>query len=623
MKNTYKKILFAGVFCGLTFSVFADSGTYICGHFRRERTTTVPALKASGFTFGILFNVDVQANGDLKTDGEMICTNGEYVFKNTSPYYVDDVNSLITGYTSIGRLEHCIGGWGNNSYKYIKALIERDGTGPETILYKNFKALKDAIPAVIAINNDIENTYDVNTGVLFHIMLYDIGFKTTIAPYMNKDSYWVPFVNQIQAARPDAVDRNYLQCYGGGAGNQNKNWQISNLPIYGSHDIESGGWTYAGITNDHTNWKKDKGFVGGFYWNYNWNRDLKSEAAAINTVYGGGEIFYHYQNVAMVYPKKDYKAPQTNFSLGVYSSNDIKAKGFDPQMLAALKLKEGIQIQLYATENNTGDALIITANTTDVNQLIASDEIKSWTISVNPVEGLEGKKFRIKNKKSGYYLAPSSNRNVNTLGMDMQQKALRTDVDFQIWTFEAKTNGLYAITNKNNQLTLQVENAGIYDGSKFVQHSYSNNENQQFILLYDDVKKAYQIVSLHSLKYISVIAGGEMKEDATIVQTANQANESAFWELIEVNDANNIVLEQVEKKSIQAYPLLVEREVFITSKGLTVSEISVNDMNGRRILNKKGNINSVDVSALPRGAYLLAVKTVENAETKVFTFVKN
>ena len=59
------------------------------------------------------------------------------------------------------------------------------GTGTTSILYKNFKALKDAIPEVIAINNDIEHEYESVTQAQFHIMLYDIGFKTTIITITN------------------------------------------------------------------------------------------------------------------------------------------------------------------------------------------------------------------------------------------------------------------------------------------------------------------------------------------------------------------------------------------------------------------------------------------------------
>ena len=88
MKN--KKLLSALLLGFVTLTVFADSGIYICGHFRRERTTTVPALKASGYTFGILFNVHVKADGTLVTDeggtaGGTICKDGVYVLMKFVP----------------------------------------------------------------------------------------------------------------------------------------------------------------------------------------------------------------------------------------------------------------------------------------------------------------------------------------------------------------------------------------------------------------------------------------------------------------------------------------------------------------------------------------------------------
>ena len=116
-------------------------------------------------------------------------------------------------------VEKCIGGWGSKSYDNIKALVKAQGTGETSILYKNFKALKTAIPVVEAINNDDEQTYDVETASAFHIMLYDLGYKTTVAPYTNK-TFWQNFVTRVNNARPGAVDRIDLQCYDGGAGNR-------------------------------------------------------------------------------------------------------------------------------------------------------------------------------------------------------------------------------------------------------------------------------------------------------------------------------------------------------------------------------------------------------------------
>ena len=122
------------------------SGVYIGGHIRRERPKTITQLRESGFTTALLFNVHVDTDGTLMTDGETICKNGEYVFHNTQPNYQQDIKDLKTAPTSIQRVEIVIGGWGNDSYDHIRDLINKNGTGSSTMLYKNFKALKEAVP---------------------------------------------------------------------------------------------------------------------------------------------------------------------------------------------------------------------------------------------------------------------------------------------------------------------------------------------------------------------------------------------------------------------------------------------------------------------------------------------
>jgi len=77
-----KRILFFLIFLTST-TLHAQrevSGVYVGGHIRRERPNTIKTLRESGFTYVLLFNVDVQEDGTLKTDGETICENGEYVF---------------------------------------------------------------------------------------------------------------------------------------------------------------------------------------------------------------------------------------------------------------------------------------------------------------------------------------------------------------------------------------------------------------------------------------------------------------------------------------------------------------------------------------------------------------
>ncbi len=51
------------------------SGIYAGGHIRRRRPNTITKLRNSGFTYLILFNVNVEADGTLTTDDETICKN--------------------------------------------------------------------------------------------------------------------------------------------------------------------------------------------------------------------------------------------------------------------------------------------------------------------------------------------------------------------------------------------------------------------------------------------------------------------------------------------------------------------------------------------------------------------
>ena len=115
------------------------SGIYAGGHIRRGRPGTITKLRNSGFTYVILFNVNVEADGTLTTDGETICKNGEYVFAQTQPYYQEDIRNLKTEPTSVSRIEICIGGWGNGSYGNIKNLInsQEELQGPQASRARN------------------------------------------------------------------------------------------------------------------------------------------------------------------------------------------------------------------------------------------------------------------------------------------------------------------------------------------------------------------------------------------------------------------------------------------------------------------------------------------------------
>lgn len=103
-KNYFKRFAYFFLFFLIIASdCMAESGVYVGGHIRRERPGTITKLKESGFTYVILFNINVESDGTLKTDGETVCSNGQYVFGNTQPYYVSDIQSLKASPTNINR----------------------------------------------------------------------------------------------------------------------------------------------------------------------------------------------------------------------------------------------------------------------------------------------------------------------------------------------------------------------------------------------------------------------------------------------------------------------------------------------------------------------------------------
>lgn len=344
------------------------SGVYAGGHIRRGRPGTIEKLRKSGFTYILLFNVHVEEDGTLITDGETICKNGEYVFGNTQPFYQEDIKALKTSPTSIQRVEIVIGGWGNDSYNHIKDLINKNGTGTSTMLYKNFKALKEAVPEIDAVNNDDENCYDAETAAKFHIMMYNIGYKTTLAPYTYK-SFWQDLCNKIRASKPNAVDRIMVQCYDGGAGNLN----------------QVGTWTFTGVTERHAGlldysndwdvdrnlaqfqkWADDGVATGGFVWlfndGYDESWDMNGWASGMNRIYKAVEVPEE-EAMVEVFSTRNYAGYSVKLPVGKFSVEEMAMYGIRANDIESIKiLKEGAKARLYKSQDNTLNNTLVTSD---------------------------------------------------------------------------------------------------------------------------------------------------------------------------------------------------------------------------------------------------------------------
>ena len=83
-----------------------------------------------------------------------IVEDGAYV---GDPAWPALVASLKQEPTTVRRVEVGLGSAGTTDFENIEALIEWEGTGPGTILYRNFQALRDTLPGVDAFNYDDES----------------------------------------------------------------------------------------------------------------------------------------------------------------------------------------------------------------------------------------------------------------------------------------------------------------------------------------------------------------------------------------------------------------------------------------------------------------------------------
>ncbi len=96
---------------------------------------------------------------------------------------------LKTAPTSITRIEVCIIDASGGSFTNIKNLVASQGTGTNSILYKNISALEAAVPAITAVDFDDEDAYvyvyNNESSKAFALMLGTIGYKVTMCPYTN------------------------------------------------------------------------------------------------------------------------------------------------------------------------------------------------------------------------------------------------------------------------------------------------------------------------------------------------------------------------------------------------------------------------------------------------------
>ncbi len=240
------------------------------GPLYEHNTTYVNEVENSGFTEVIVWSMEVKSNGDLNFNGNfLIASGGAYVGASTYPDFASDLATMKQG--TVKRITFSIGSSNVGDFQDIESLVDSQGTGPSSILYQNFAALKAALP-VDAIDLDDENNYDSSSTIQFAEMLGGLGYHVMIDPYTNA-SYWTSVVSQINSQLPGTADGVHLQTYSGGDGNSpcSSSWNFGSVPVYpGVSDASSAPPTLTPAETESTiaSWYSQCGITGGWLWNY-------------------------------------------------------------------------------------------------------------------------------------------------------------------------------------------------------------------------------------------------------------------------------------------------------------------------------------------------------------------
>lgn len=258
------------------------------------RGEDVNAIKSAGFDTLVLFQVVVKPNATIEyfannspDDGSpsaVLADNGEYV---GGQELASLFGSFKNGNTTVNRLEFsfCQGAYSEGTWTNIQGLLASEGTGSDSMLYRNLVALKEAL-GVDAINDDDEALYDVSSTVQFANLLSDIGLRFTTAPYTNQP-FWQEVVSGIN--NTTLYDRTYLQCYDGGYGNDPGNWQDAIgapvIPLLWSSNPShpQQGYTPDQAQTQFFEWQASYNVVGGGIWD---EADIISAANANFAGYG-------------------------------------------------------------------------------------------------------------------------------------------------------------------------------------------------------------------------------------------------------------------------------------------------------------------------------------------------
>jgi hypothetical protein len=282
-----------GAFAGAAAAQTGYVGILGGGPVYKHVPVNIKELKKSGFNELIVWSVEVNSTGDLNLNGEFPLTSqGAYIGNETYPDFPADLKKIKRG--TVTRVTLSIGSSNYGDWEDIKALVDEQGTGKKSILYKDFAALKAALP-IDAVDFDDENSYDSSSTTKFAVMLGKLGYHVTMNPYTNS-GYWTSVVSAINGELAGTVDGIHLQTFAGGEGNSPcaSEWDFGSVPVFPGVSDQQSAPPY--LTPAETKaamkaWHQQCGITGGWLWIFDQiagTKQVRQYATAITKGVGGG-----------------------------------------------------------------------------------------------------------------------------------------------------------------------------------------------------------------------------------------------------------------------------------------------------------------------------------------------
>src|SRR5678815_3546179 len=127
------------------FAQTGFTGIFGGGPLYINAANNIAELQNSGFTEVIVWSVEIKTNGDLNLNGEFpLTSNGVYIGDQLHPDFAANMASLKEG--TVKRITFSIGSSNFGDWQDIRDLVNSQGTGQDSILYKDLSLIHISEP---------------------------------------------------------------------------------------------------------------------------------------------------------------------------------------------------------------------------------------------------------------------------------------------------------------------------------------------------------------------------------------------------------------------------------------------------------------------------------------------